>query len=364
MNNKRQFLLGVFFVVALSLLAAYTLFLTDTVNLFSEPITMHVYFKDAHSLRNGNAVQVAGTRVGRVKEIILDPAAPEERQVLVILNLDQELELLEDYEITIRESTLLGGRHVHIDMGTFGGRPRDTASPLLGQVQKNPIEALSDLGDLFNENRASVTNIFNNLDVIIQDLREGRGPLGVLLTDEAMAEDLRSIVDTLQETSASLNRGDGLLGALINDPDLLTSVRNTVTSLETIAQDLQEGQGLAARLIYDDALANELQATIEAFSSIGQRIDRGEGVAGRLLTDQELVQQLLTVLDNFEVASQDLQAVAATVRAGEGSVGKLLMDEELYAEALNAVKLLTRSLEDYREAAPVSAFTSVLFSAF
>ena len=39
-------------------------------------------------------------------------------------------------------------------------------------------------------------------------------------------------------------------------------------------------------------------------------------------------------------------------------------DRELYDEALVAVKLLTRSLEDYREAAPVSAFTGVLFGAF
>ena len=34
------------------------------------------------------------------------------------------------------------------------------------------------------------------------------------------------------------------------------------------------------------------------------------------------------------------------------------VERELYDEALTSLKLLTRSLEDYREAAPVSAFTS------
>ena len=49
--------------------------------------------------------------------------------------------------------------------------------------------------------------------------------------------------------------------------------------------------------------------------------------------------------------------------AGEFIIDGLHIDH-LYDEALGGLKLLTRSLEDYREAAPVTAFTSVLFSAF
>ena len=59
-----------------------------------------------------------------------------------------------------------------------------------------------------------------------------------------------------------------------------------------------------------------------------------------------------------------LATVAAQVRDGEGSLGKLVMDDELYAQALSSVQLITRSLEDFREAAPITTFTSVLFGAF
>ena len=62
--------------------------------------------------------------------------------------------------------------------------------------------------------------------------------------------------------------------------------------------------------------------------------------------------------------ADDLSVVAAQVRAGEGSLGKLVMDTELYQEALESVQLITRTLEDYREAAPISTFTNVLFGAF
>jgi len=364
MNNKRQFLLGVFFVVALSLLAAYTLFFTDTVNLFSEPILMRVYFPEANGLRNGDAVQVAGMRIGRVKDLEFDPNRPADEVILATLSLDQEIELLEGTRVTINDSTLLGGHHVNIQLGPLGGPPLDPSAKLLGSIQQNPIEALQGLGDLLTENREAFSSFLTNLDVVVQSLRDGKGVLGKLLVDEEMAQALARTIANLESTTGKIDRGEGLLGALIGDQELLDSVRSSLESIETITADLEAGKGLAGRLIYDDALADEVAKAIESFSSVGQKIDRGEGTIGRLVSDEELAGQLDEIFANFKTAGADLAAIVDTVRGGEGTLGKLLMDQELYDQALTAVKLLNRSLEDYREAAPVSAFTSVLFSAF
>ena len=40
------------------------------------------------------------------------------------------------------------------------------------------------------------------------------------------------------------------------------------------------------------------------------------------------------------------------------------MDKGLYEEVQRALAILTRTLEEYREAAPITTFTSVLFSGF
>src|SRR5262245_21298056 len=123
MNTQRQLLLGIFFIVALSILAFYTLFLTD-INLFKEPVLMRVYFPEANNLREGDQVQLLGARIGRVKEITPNVTASDpKKRILVTLNLDREVELLEDAQIYIRETSLLGGRHVFIDPGTFGAPP-------------------------------------------------------------------------------------------------------------------------------------------------------------------------------------------------------------------------------------------------
>ncbi len=364
MNNQRQFLLGVFFVTALSLLAAYTLFFTDTVNLFGEPILVDVYFPEAYGLRPGDPVLAAGLRIGRVKDLEPKFDGAREKRIEATLSLDEPIELLVDYSIEIRESTLLGGRHVHIEPGMFGGPPHDAETPLLGSIQKNPLEALADLGDLFNDNRENVASILGDVRAIVSDVRAGKGTVGKILVDETMADDLAVSIKNIRDVTARIDAGEGMLGMLINDAELKESVRTALESIETIATDLQAGKGLVGRLIYDEELANEVQRGIEAFSSVGQRIERGEGIAGRLLANEELAQDLEAIIRNVKAASADVEAVAATIRSGEGTVGKLLMDQELYDEAMIAVKLLTRTLEDYREAAPVSAFTSVLFSAF
>lgn len=364
-NNQRQFLLGIFFIIALSILAFYTLFLTD-VHLFSQPHYETVYFPDAYGLREGNPVLLLGSRIGKVKSI--DPQTAEEprKRIKVVLSLDTEIELLENAKVTIKESTLLGGRHVDIYPGDFGGPPlvREDDGALFGQVEKNPIASLSDLGNLFTDNREAIRDILANLDTLVAGIKDGRGTLGRFLVDEAMSQDVADSVASIKTVTADIESGKGLLGALINDPELIDSVKTSLESLQTISSDLQAGKGIAGRLIYDEALADEVAKAIEAFSNVGQKIDRGEGVAGRLLSSPEMAAELDAIVANFKQASEDLQAVTSQVRAGEGTVGKLVMNQELYDDALSAVGVLTRSLEDYREAAPITALTAVFFAAF
>src|SRR5262245_42208788 len=100
-TNQRQLLLGIFFILALSILAFYTLFLTD-MHVFSKPILMTVYFPDANGLREGDPVQVLGARIGRVKELSFDTVAEPRRRIRTVLSLEREIELLEGASISIR----------------------------------------------------------------------------------------------------------------------------------------------------------------------------------------------------------------------------------------------------------------------
>jgi len=365
MKKQRQLLLGIFFAVALSVLAIYTLFLTD-VHFFTEPTREVVYFPEAYGLREGDPVQVSGLRIGRVKELDFDINGEPRKRIRAVLLLDKQVELLRGAKITIAESTLLGGRHIDIDPGEFGGPvlTRDPDGALYGAVQKNPIQALADLGAVLTENREAIAGILNNTDAIVADVREGRGTVGRFLSDEGMAREVAMTISNIRDASDQLRSGEGVLGALFYDEQLRETVDTAVANLESIGKDIRAGRGTVGRLIYDEELSREVARGLQSFSDLGQEIERGEGVMGKLLADEELGEELETIVQNVKVATADLKSVVAHVRTGEGSLGRILMDQELYDEALKGVKLLTRSLEDYREAAPITAFSGVLFGAF
>ena len=365
MENKRQFALGVFFLVALSILAFYTLFLTDF-TLFRDVETEEVYFPAANGLREGDPVMISGLRIGRVKTLEYDVNQPEHKRIKATLTLNDPVEFNEGFRISIKESTLLGGRQIDIDPGTYGGAPVDRIQmpELFGTVEKNPIAALGEFGDILAENRDMVRNIVSNLDQMVSDARAGQSVIGRLLSDDEMGTDLALTFANFRGVTDDIRAGRGVLGQLVSDEELAASVKSTVDSLSIIAADLQAGKGLAGRLVYDDDLANAASEAIDNLSAFTADLRSGEGVAAKLFQDKELAAEFESAISGFRSASEDLSVVAAQVRAGEGSLGKLVMDTELYQEALESVQLITRTLEDYREAAPISTFTNVLFGAF
>lgn len=372
MNTQRQLLLGIFFIVALSILAFYTLFLTD-MHVFSKPVLMTVYFEDANNLREGDPVQLLGARIGRVKGVTPNAAFERKKRIHVVLSLDREVELIEDATLSIRETSLLGGRHVFIDPGTFGGRALqpDEAGAYYGTVYKNPISMLGDIGTLFNENRESITQAFVNIRKITDDIAQGKGLVGRLIADDKLGEDgkqivadTRSVMADVKDASAQLKEGKGLAGALLYDETMKQQFSDTIASLKQIGDDLKNQQGVLGTLIYDSALRDKVSRGIDSFVAFGEKLDRGEGALPMLLSDAGTKEQVKTLIADFSAAVADVKTLVADAKAGKGTIGKLMTEDALYTELTKAVGVLTRSLEDYREAAPITAFTSVLFAAF
>ena len=92
-------------------------------------------------------------------------------------------------------------------------------------------------------------------------------------------------------------------------------------------------------------------------SSILGKIDRGEGTIGALLTKTE-------IYDNLRATSENAAVITEAMRNGQGSLGRLIMDDDVYQQVKTALLIVQRAIEEYREAAPVTTFTSVFFGAF
>ena len=394
MTTSRSFLLGLFFLAALGVLGYYTFFLTNF-TLFKKQPELVVHFSRTNGLREGDAVLVAGMRWGRVKQLTYDPHAPEARRVTVVASLDDPLELREGFAIAIEDATMLGGKNLSIDPGPAQNPPIAPGTQLLGIVAPNPINAL---GDLVRESKANVQTALEDIASLTRGVREGKGPLGRLFRDEAMADQLATLVGdsaktvtNLEHLSADLVAGKGTAGRLFADAGLYDDLRDATKRLATLADNLnnvamqvQKGEGLAGRLFYDEQWAREFQEAIQHVNQISRKIDNGDGTLGQLVNDGTLVTDATRVVsaiadakgsvgkaimrddlyDNLRETSENLAVITGTVRSGQGSLGRLVMDEELYVQVKAALGVVQRALEEYREAAPITTFTSIFFNAF
>jgi len=387
-------MLGAFFVIVLGILGYYTLFMTEF-SLFKKSYPIVVHFAEASGLRQGDSVRVAGLRQGRVKSAVFDKTKPLDQRITVTLKMDEALELRQGFMIAIQDSTLLGGKFVAIDPGPANGIPLADYDNLQGTIARN---ALAALGDLVDENSQGVTSIVAKLETVVSDLQAGKGTFGRLLGDEELAATVRDGFAKFQRTADNLalltddvKAGKGSIGRLFTDEELAKKLgeigdrlAKITSDFEAISKNLAEGKGALGLLINDEKTKEEFAKAIESIRGIADKINNGEGTLGRLVTDptmandlQELIAglrrgdgtlgKLFTsseVYDKLAKVVDDLSVASDAIRNGKGSIGKLVMDDDLYVEIRKAILTISGALEEYREAAPITAFTSVLFSVF
>jgi phospholipid/cholesterol/gamma-HCH transport system substrate-binding protein len=394
MNTSNHFLLGLLFIAALTLLGYFTLFLSDF-TLFGEVQQLTVHFPTANGLREGDSVLVAGVRWGKVTTITYDPKTLDPaKRITTLLSLDEPVTLHEGHQIMIEDATLLGGKNLTIDPGAADAPIVPADAVLLGSVQLNVVEAA---GELITKNGDAVTETIATLREL-DGVERGRGTVGKLFSDEELADDVERAVkgaadsmDSLREISGRLERGEGALGQLIVKDEIYTRLQEVGQSLQTLLDeanatvaDMRAGRGLAGALLIDEALSKNAKEGMEDLRKIIGDLNSGQGSLGKLLKEDSIAVDLQTVMDrlargegtvgrllaedevyeNVRVVSSDLRDIVAQVRDGRGTIGKLIMEEGMYTELLKAVGLLTRSLEEYREAAPISTMTNVIFGAF
>ncbi len=395
MNTSNHFLLGLLFIVALGILGYFTIAKSDF-TLFGEAQQMVVQFPEADGLREGDAVLIAGVRWGKVTSIAYNPEeADMSRRIEVLISLDEPIQIRAGHEILIEDATLLGGKRLTIDPGPADSEVVPIETIFQGSVQLNVIEAA---GELITENSEGVTDAIDGIRDLVQGVQAGEGTMGKLFSDDDLAGEVDRAVRSFAETgenlaivSERLEKGEGTMGKLFASDEMYISLQGISEDLETLLNeanaavaDLRAGKGTIGALMTDEEMSSDVKVGLRNLREIIERANRGEGTLGKILVEDKIAVDIETVMnrlasgegtlgrlfaedqvyDDIERITADLADVVATVREGRGTVGKLIMEEQLYYEILKAVSLLTRSLEEYREAAPISAMTAVIFGAF
>jgi phospholipid/cholesterol/gamma-HCH transport system substrate-binding protein len=323
-----QLKIGILAVFAIVMAAAFTFVVGGQGGFFWQRYELRTQFPDVRGLKTGAVVRVAGVEVGKVTGVHFRNA-----QVEVVLELSRDMQprVTTESRAAIGALSLLGDPIIDISASDVGDPLPDggfiESGPGAGQVADVALAASRGLDEATR---------------LLQDVRQGRGTVGRLFTDEALYQEIQTLVDATAEVAQDLNRGTGTVGRLLKDPAAYESLQASLTNLSTITERISAGEGSLGRLLNDDELAQSLSAASGSIAAITGRLERGEGTAGRLLADDQLYQRLDTM-------TARLDQITGRLSAGEGTAGQLLQDQRLYENMNQAVAELRSLVSDIRQ---------------
>jgi phospholipid/cholesterol/gamma-HCH transport system substrate-binding protein len=277
MNRNKAVAVGAFVVAGVLLFAVGLFLIGDRRMMFADTFEVYAEFSRIAALDTGAKVRVAGMDAGEVETIHV-PNAPSARfRVKMRVRADLHPLIRLDSVASIQNDGLVGNKFVQIESGSEQSPP----VPDRGTIQsREPFEIadllvkMSETIDTVNTMIADVkTEVDEALDAVTdtaagaQDLMAdvGKDARGIMASAQSVATDLKAIVDGVRD-------GRGTVGKLLTDDALYEKVRAIAADAEKAVANVREASEQAKGAIADfrgdggpvKGLAGDLQQTLAA----------------------------------------------------------------------------------------------------
>jgi phospholipid/cholesterol/gamma-HCH transport system substrate-binding protein len=287
MPNIRLAAVGAFVVGGVLLFSVGLFLIGSRRMLFSDTFQVYAEFAQIAALDKGAKVRVAGMDAGEVQGIVV-PASPAGRfrvQMRVRSDLHQLIRL--DSVATIQNDGLVGNKFVQIDAGTEASPSvpdkgtiqsrepfditdlmtkmsatidtvTDTIVSLKGEIDNvlatiadtagSAQQLINDVGDDAKAILASGTKVSGDLQQIISGLKEGRGTVGKLLTDDALYQSAKKLASEAEQTMANVREASAQAKAALANlqgeggavKGVTANLQQTLTSARDVMADMAE----------------------------------------------------------------------------------------------------------------------------
>lgn len=288
-SASEKFKLGLFVVLGTALLVAALYFIGNRQNLFTKNITIYTHFRNVNGLQAGNNVRYSGINIGTVAKTVL----LSDTLIRVEMRIGEALKnvIKKNAVATIGSDGLVGSMIVNI-IPTQGASEFISSHDTIQSYSKIGVNDMLTTLNVTNENAALLTS---DLLKITSNINEGKGTLGMLITDTVLANQFRQTLFELRKTSegasqamsslnqmiASVNFTESVAGVLLSDTVSAGKMKNIVANLEqssedmvgvtdrlnNLLSDIQEGEGAMHYLTQDSTLVNNMNATIQNIKS-------------------------------------------------------------------------------------------------
>ncbi len=345
MKDTIETRLGIFF--ALAVVAGIILLeMAGGLEIFKGGYRLHAYFKNVYELKEGDPVKMAGMQVGKIESMVI-----VNDRVKVTLKLNSNVIVKDDSKATIKFTSVLGGQNfVAIDFGTERGVKLEPDA-VIETIEQPDINSLMAKLDNVATGIENVTRSFsgdridNLLGPLTDFIKQNSGKMG-------------AIFGNLQTISENIANGKGTVGKLVTDDALYNSVLATVSNFEATAVDIKSAASQASNLLAKgESVIGNVDSLITNANSVVQRINSGQGTIGKFATDDKLYTDASEAMTN-------LKEILMKVNKGTGTVSRLLNDDSLIKNAKTSLQKLDKAMDGLEDQGPLSVIGMAVNSLF
>ena len=330
---------GLFVLGALVILVVAIFYVTGA-GFLGPKYRLYTYLPEVAGLKTGAPVELDGVEIGNVQSVGLAPhPADKAHSILLVLRVDKRYkdQIRTDSQASLVTQGLLGDRYVTISRGISGtvlpenGTVPGQEEAAVKQVVERSADLVVNLGALTSEVRD-----------LVGDVQEGKGTLGLLLTDPSLYNHLNSTASRVDTMVASIQRGEGTAGRLIVSEDLYNKMDVAMGHFENAMAAVSNQKGTAGKLIYDPSAYDEIKDFAAKGNALMGDVREGKGTIGKLATDEALY-------SNLRDASANVRDAAAKMNSNQGTMGKFFTDPALYDNLTGLSGDLRLLIGDFRK---------------
>jgi phospholipid/cholesterol/gamma-HCH transport system substrate-binding protein len=334
---------GIFVLVGLFVLAAGIFYVTGS-RFLGPKYVLTTYLPEVSGLTNGAPVRVDGVEVGNVESIRLLPRTPgkapqKNKNIEVVMRVDKQFkdDILTDSTASLVTEGLLGNRYVNITRG-FTGTPLTDKGVIPGAEEKAMKEVVERSAEVLGNLNALSDDILD----LIQGVKEGKGSLGKLLTDEQAYNHLNSILARGDTMVGNVQAGQGTLGKLVTSDEMNAKVKSGLDNVNVILADVRAQKGTIGKLMYDPSLYDQAKQALANGNATLDDVRAGKGTLGKLVTDDTLYTKMRDTSNNLATATAKLNETTNTA-------GKLFSDPKLYDNLTGMTGDMRLLISDFRK---------------
>lgn len=277
MNKSRLAAVGAFVILGLALFAAGLFLIGDRRMLFTRMFEVNAEFREIAGLENGATVRVGGLNAGEVVSILLPTSPSGKFRVNLRVRSDLQPLIRLDSVASIQNDGLVGNKFVQVETGT-------DASPQVpngGTIQSREPFDVAEMFDRLNETidliTTSITDVKTGLDAALASITATADDASGLINDvgvevRAITTSSKSIAADLQVILTNVRQGRGSIGRFVADDTFYEQAKRIAADAERAIANLRDATEGARNAIGNlrssegtvKNVAGDLQASLTA----------------------------------------------------------------------------------------------------